>query len=167
MHCSFLSRKTLWSRAFDKYLALGGQNAPSVKTLNKILQPPIGGLGGSGVPLTSPPSSHLVGLSKSVKIMRHLVLYSLYCLISNNNTNTKIAKGCAMAMADPLDLGHGKNIFFSLQFCFISKYGKYIKMFSNYSKLPVVLHVSHQIVQLCLPKYFSQFLILQWCVFTI
>ena len=45
----------------------GGQNGPSVITLQNIFWHPHRGLGGSGAPLVSPPASHIIGGPESVE----------------------------------------------------------------------------------------------------
>ena len=81
----------------------------------------IGGLGGSGPHIINLPSSNFIGGSESVKIMGfrgvlciwQLVFASCHRLISKNKNmkknKNKMPKGCLMVMADPLDLGQGKN----------------------------------------------------------
>ena len=58
------------------------------------------GLGGSGPHLINPPSSHFKGGSESIKILGFRVTARF---------PNKMPKWCLMVMANPLDLGHGKN----------------------------------------------------------
>ena len=44
---------------------------------------------------------------RDILIIWQLVFASCHCLIRTNNN--KVLKGCVMVIADPLDLGHGKN----------------------------------------------------------
>ena len=53
--------------------------------------------GWSGAPLISPYNSHFIGGSESVK------------KIQEEEQEEEQQKGCLMVMADPSDLGHGKN----------------------------------------------------------
>ena len=69
-----------------------------------------------------------MGGSESVKIlgvrgiiiMWQLVFASCHRLIRNNKKKKKkkILKGCVMVMADPSDLGHGKNTILVLSLLF-------------------------------------------------
>ena len=57
-----------------------------------------------------PESAKILGV-RGVLCMWQLVFASCHRLKSKNNNNNNNKKGCLMVMADPSDLGHGKNIF--------------------------------------------------------